>query len=254
MLTVHQLTKKYARLIANKNLTFTAPAGQVTLLVGPNGAGKSTLIKCIIGLLRFEGTIELDGYPNRSTEAKRKFGYIPEMPAMYDMLTVEEHLEFIARAYQLKDYHDWGEQLLSRFELQEHRQKLGQELSKGMQQKLSICCALLPRPTFVLFDEPLIGLDPHAIKQVKSLIAELREQGIGLLISTHMLDSVEEVWDQALIMVKGEIAAVYQRSTSTETGESLEEAFFRITEGDTGTVSIDSAVVAGDPAQRAGGK
>ena len=119
-----------------------------------------------------------------------------------------------------------------------------------MQQKLSICCALLPHPAFVLFDEPLVGLDPHAIKQVKSLIAELREQGIGLLISTHMLDSVEDVWDQALIMVKGEIAAVYQRSTATQTGETLEEAFFRITEGDTGPVPIDSAGVSGNPAQK----
>ena len=126
--------------------------------------GKSTIIKCITGLLRFHGEINICGYPNKSLQAKKLLGYVPEMPAVYDLLTVEEHLEFIARAYQLENYQQDIEQLLQRFELTDKRQKLGKELSKGMQQKLSICCALLHKPKVIIFDEPMVGLDQMCIR------------------------------------------------------------------------------------------
>ena len=103
MLTVNEVTKKYGKFVANDNVSFTVPDGEIAVLLGPNGAGKSTIIKCIAGLLRFEGEITVGGYPNKSLEAKRLLGYIPEMPAVYDMLTVGEHLEFILRAYKMDD-------------------------------------------------------------------------------------------------------------------------------------------------------
>ena len=203
-------------------------SSEVFLITGKPGAGKSTIIKCITGLLRFTGRIEINGYENTSLEAKAQLGYIPEMPAVYDLLTVEEHLEFIRRAYKIED-EAYTNQLLERLELDDKKNKLGKELSKGMQQKLSICCALCHKPKVVIFDEPLVGLDPHAIKELKEIFRELKASGATVLISTHMIDSVEDYWDVANIMMNGRFAATKFNDGSE--GQSLEDLFFAITEG-----------------------
>ncbi len=234
MLILNGVTKRYGKVLANDNISFHAPAGAITVLAGPNGAGKSTCIKAIAGLLRFTGDITIGGQPNKSIEAKRLLGYVPEAPAVYELLTVEEHLTFIAKAYQITD--DWQsrvEQLIERFELTDMRRKLGKELSKGMQQKVSLCCALLPRPKLLLVDEPMVGLDPHAIRQLKDILKEERAAGTAILLSTHLLSSVEELWDDVLIMMHGSIAATRSRAQlQNEQGqESLEALFFEITEG-----------------------
>lgn len=231
MLEITNLTKCYGKLKADDDLSFSVENGEIAVLCGPNGAGKSTAIKCIAGLLRFQGIILFDGKPNKSVEAKRSFGYVPELPAPYEDLTVGEHLEFIARAYRVENWEPKAEKLLTRMELADKRDKLGKELSKGMQQKLSICCALLPSPRTVLLDEPLVGLDPHAIKELKEILGELRAQGCSVLLSTHMLDSVAEFWDKVLIMMNGKIAASRTRKEVADSGENLEQLFFSITEG-----------------------
>ena len=145
MLKVERVTKRYGKTVANNDISFEVGDGQIAILAGPNGAGKSTIIKSIAGLLRFQGNITLDGFSNKSKDAKKILGYIPEMPAIYDLLTVAEHLEFIRRAYKMED-DGYGDKLLERFELLDKKDKLGKELSKGMQQKLSICCALVHKP------------------------------------------------------------------------------------------------------------
>ncbi len=231
MFEVKNVTKRYGNVLANNNISLSVGDGQIAILLGPNGAGKSTIIKCITGLLRFEGEITIDGHPNKSIEAKRLLGYVPEMPAVYDLLTVSEHLEFIGRAYRLENWQQEADRLLERFELNDKKDKLGKELSKGMQQKLSICCALLHRPKVIIFDEPMVGLDPHAIKQLKEMFRELRDNGTAVLISTHMLDSVEDYWDVAHIMMNGEFAATRYRTQIEASGESLQDLFFSITEG-----------------------
>ena len=227
MLSISGVTKKYGKTVANDNISFAVGDGQIGILLGPNGAGKSTIIKCITGLLRFTGRIEINGHENTSLEAKRQLGYIPEMPAVYDLLTVSEHLEFIRRAYRIED-ETYTQQLLERLELWDKKDKLGKELSKGMQQKLSICCALCHKPRVAVFDEPLVGLDPHAIKELKSIFRELKEDGVSVLISTHMIDSVEDYWDVANIMMNGRFAAT--KVNGQDDGKSLEELFFEITE------------------------
>lgn len=232
MLSVRGVTKKYGKLIANDNVDFEINQGEISILLGPNGAGKSTIIKCIAGLLKFDGQIFINGNENKSIAAKRELGYIPEIPALYDMLTVWEHMEFIARAYSLENWKDRAEQLLIRFELEDKTKKLGNELSKGMQQKVSICCGLLPMPKVILFDEPLVGLDPHAIKELKNLIVEKKKEGAAILISTHILDSVQEFWDSTNIMMGGRIAAKRTRKEISGSGEDLEALFFKITEGE----------------------
>lgn len=230
MLNVSHLTKKYKRIPANDNLSFMVDSGEIAVLAGSNGAGKSTAIKCIAGLLRYEGEIEICGFKNKSLEAKRITGYIPEIPAPFDLLTVWEHMEFIARAYSLENWQDDAEKLMERFQLTDKKDKLGKELSKGMQQKISICCALLIKPRAVLFDEPFVGLDPHAIKELKKMILELKEQGASVIISTHMLESVSELWDKVLIMMNGRIEAERTREAVEKNGEDLMELFFNITE------------------------
>ncbi len=229
MLTVQNLTKRYENTTGADDLSFSVQPGQVAVLLGPNGAGKSTTIKSISGLLKFQGHITIGGLDNKSVEAKRLFGYVPETPALYDLLTVWEHMEFIGRAYKVDNWQSRAEELLRRFDLDDKKDKLGKELSKGMQQKVSICCALLPQPKMVLFDEPMIGLDPKAIKELKGVFAELRESGAAVLISTHIIDSIEEVWDEVLIMNRAKIVLARTRKELEATGEELEHVFFRVT-------------------------
>jgi len=243
MINVQNLCKKYGRILANDHVTLTINPGEMGVLLGPNGAGKSTLIKSICGLLRFSGTVTIDGHDCHSEEAKRLLGYVPEFPAPYPMLTVGEHMEFIAKAYRLKDWHENADALLRRFELDDKRNKLGKELSKGMQQKVSVCCALLPGPTTVVFDEPLVGLDPHGIREIKKVMADMCSAGKAVLVSTHMIDSMEENWDVTFIMQGGRIVREVKRGH-----EKLEDIYFSIIEKD----SIGGDNVEGDNIGRDG--
>jgi ABC-2 type transport system ATP-binding protein len=231
MLTVSHVTKMYKKVKACNDVSFELEPGSINVLLGPNGAGKSTIIKSIIGFLRYAGDITVDGIPNKTTDARRLIGYIPEMPSLYPNLTVSEHMEFLARAYKLTDYKERIDSLLERFELTDKKKKFGDELSKGMQQKLNICLGLLPQPEVLLLDEPMIGLDPHAIKQLKQVMEELRAQGNTLLVSTHIIDSVDMLWDRALIMQDGCIRSNMTRDELEADGRSLEQLFFDVTEG-----------------------
>ena len=231
MLEVTKLSKKYGKVLACDDLNFTLESGSLTVLLGPNGAGKSTLMKSICGLLRYEGSIRVDGFSNKTVDAKKILGYIPEIPALYPNLSVEEHLEFIARAYRLKDYRGRARELLERFELWDKRKKFGDELSKGMQQKLNLCIGLLPNPQILLLDEPMIGLDPHAIKQLKDMMTQMREEGKTILVSTHIIDSVDVLWDRTIIMQNGKIRSDVTKEELAGQGITLEELFFNVTEG-----------------------
>ncbi|MBU9728844.1 ABC transporter ATP-binding protein [Diplocloster modestus] len=232
MLEIQDLTKKYGKHLAVDHVSFTVPDGKVGILLGPNGAGKSTIIKSIAGLLRFEGGVGIQGISNRKLEAKKQFGYVPEIPAMFDALTVREHLEYIHRAYGVSVSEQEIIDLLTRFELEDKQDKLGNELSKGMMQKVSICCALLIRPQVLMLDEPMVGLDPRAIKELKQVVLEQKEQGVTILISTHMLEMVKELWDVMFVMEKGKIIGQYTKEEAKD--QDIEDLFFDITGGDEG--------------------
>lgn len=231
MLKAEHVTKKYRKTTAVNDVSFTLEPGSVTVLLGPNGAGKSTLFKSIIGFLKYTGEITLDGILNKTPEARARMGYIPEMPALYPNLTVKEHMEFLARAYRLKDYKDRADQLLEDFELTDKSKKFGDELSKGMQQKLNLCLGLLPDPEVVIMDEPMIGLDPHAIRKLKEIIEQERSAGKTVIVSTHIIDSVDMLWDRVLIMKEGVLRADMTKDELDQTGKTLEQLFFEITEG-----------------------
>lgn len=229
MLEVQHLSKKYGKTLAVDDVTFTVETGRIGILLGPNGAGKSTVIKSIAGLLKYDGGIGIDGLMSKSMEAKRIFAYVPEIPAMFQSLTVEEHMEYIRRAYGLRVTDEEVKSVLERFELYDKRDKLGDELSKGMMQKVSICCALIIKPHVIMLDEPMVGLDPKAIKELKEVILELKQRGVTVLISTHMLEMVQELWDDVFVMQKGKIIAVYHREEVAD--QNLDELFFAVTEG-----------------------
>lgn len=232
MLKVKEVSKRFKKVEAVKSVSFEIAAGEIVGILGPNGAGKSTTIKMIAGLLRTTGgQISIAGHGNKSIEAKKRFAYIPEFPEMYDMLTIDEHLRFIAQAYNVENWQAFMEPYFERFDLKDKREKFGKELSKGMKQKLSICCGLLTQADLYLFDEPMIGLDPKAIRETKKVMTELKEAGKSVLISTHLLDSIEQTCDRVLVMKSGEIILDSKMEDLRNLHDaSLEEIFLEVTE------------------------
>ncbi|MFQ6792675.1 MAG: ABC transporter ATP-binding protein [Thomasclavelia sp.] len=230
MIEVKNLVKDYDGFKAANNINLTALPGKITILLGPNGAGKSTTIKSIANLLRFEGEIKICGYQNDSLEAKRCFGYVPETPVLYDVLTVEEHIDFIGNAYRIENYQEIANKYLELFKLSDKKKRLAKELSKGMNQKLSLILALMIQPKALLVDEPMVGLDPASIEMVLQIFKQLKEAGCAILISTHIIDIIDDIYDEAYIMNKGKIVEHVERNSLDN--ESLKEYFFEATDGE----------------------
>ena len=235
MIQVSHLTKLYGPHAAVNDLSFEVKKGEIVGFLGPNGAGKSTTMKCIVGLLRkTSGEISIGGYDHLSVEAKRVFSYIPETPYVYDLLTIWEHMQFIAQAYGVRDWKGRALELLELYELDDKQKKLGRDLSKGMRQKVSICCGLLPNPQLLFFDEPMIGLDPKAIKNTKNLFKTLKEEGKTILVSTHLIEGIESIADRIMIMKEGQIIGNdtvenLKKQAAAGIGLSLEDLFLEMT-------------------------
>ncbi|EAZ80560.1 ABC transporter ATP-binding protein [Algoriphagus machipongonensis] len=235
MLIVNNLVKKYGKQNAVDDISFELKGGEVVGLLGPNGAGKSTTMKCIVGLLRkSSGEITIGDHHHLSLEAKKMFSYIPETPYVYDMLTVWEHFQFVAQAYHVEDWKEKATELMELFELDDKKDKLGRDLSKGMRQKVSICCALIPDPQVLFFDEPMIGLDPKAIKNTRQIFRKLKEEGKTILVSTHLIDSVESIADRIMILKNGKILgndtiSNLKKQFVQEEGSTLEDLFLELT-------------------------
>jgi ABC-2 type transport system ATP-binding protein len=173
-------------------------------LVGPNGAGKTTTMRSLAGIIRpTRGRLSIAGHDvvNDSIAAKRALAYVPDDPKLFDALTVWEHLEFIASAYRVSNFIPKGEALLEQFELVEKRGELTQTLSRGMRQKVAICCAYLHDPEAILFDEPLTGLDPYAIRTLKASIADRAAAGAAVVVSSHLLVLVEDLCTHLVLML-----------------------------------------------------
>jgi ABC-2 type transport system ATP-binding protein len=238
---VHDLTKSYDAFVAVKDLSFSAKRGQVIGLVGPNGAGKTTTLRALAGIHPpTDGQIRICGFDMRSdpVEAKRRLAFMPDEPRLFDYLTVEEHLQFIARVYQVADFRSRVDPLLEEFELLDKRSALPTELSRGMKQKLMIACGFIHNPEVLIFDEPLTGLDPLGIRRMKESISRRAEAGACVILSSHLLHLVEELCDTLLIIQRGTRVAfgtiddLKFQIAEGKANMSLEEAFLRITSGD----------------------
>jgi len=235
---VHNFSKRYGAVAAVKGLTLAVPRGEILGLVGPNGAGKTTTLRALAGILRpTEGTLRIAGYDLAISpvEAKRRLAFIPDEPHLFDYLTVEEHLRFTARLYGVAHADLRIPELLAEMELTEKRLALPSELSRGMKQKLSVATALLHDPAVLILDEPLTGLDPVGIRRMKDTIRRRAQVGTAVILSSHLLNLVEELCTRVLLLNRGEVAALGTiaelRALRPELATaSLEDLFISLTE------------------------
>lgn len=241
MIEVDGLTRLYGDFVAVSGLSFTVRPGEVMGLVGPNGAGKTTTLRCLAGVIpATRGELRICGFDlsRDPLAAKQRLAYFPDEPRLFDYLTVWQHLNFIARVYQVRDYERLGRQLLAELELAEKADKLPGELSRGMKQKLAIACGLLHSPQVMFLDEPLTGLDPLGIRRMKDTIVRRAGTGVAIIVSSHLLHLVEELCSHILILkngqmvVHGALAEVRRRFAESAPDASLETLFLRATGGE----------------------
>jgi ABC-2 type transport system ATP-binding protein len=235
---VVNLTKTYDSLVAVKDFSFSVKRGEILGLVGPNGAGKTTTLRAIAGIHPpTAGQIRICGADlhDDPVEAKRHLAFMPDEPRLFDYLTVEEHLQFVARIYQVKDVRARMEPLLQEFDLADKRKALPSELSRGMKQKLMIASGFIHSPDVLIFDEPLTGLDPLGIRRMKESIVKRSADGASVILSSHLLHLVEELCDTVAIiqhgtrLAYGTIDDLKWKIAHGRGDVSLEEAFLRIT-------------------------
>jgi ABC-2 type transport system ATP-binding protein len=239
-LRVDDLSKRYGNRFALQSLSFHAHPGEVLGILGPNGAGKSTTFLSLNGLLRPDsGTISLDG---RSLGRNRgqSIALIPETPDVVPMLTVWEHLIYAAKLSRLpQGWETRAHDLLERLGLAAERNTLGHALSKGLRQKTLIAATVLIDAPVLMLDEPMIGLDPHAQRELREMLNELKSRGRVVLISTHMLSIAEHICDRLLILKSGKkIAEGKPHELRENFAGSLEELFLEMTEDAIGSVQI----------------
>ena len=242
MLEINKLTGGYVNIPVLKEVSFSVPDGQLIGLIGLNGAGKSTTINEIIGLLHpYAGEVQIDGLslPEAPTDYRKKIGYIPETPSLYEELTLREHIETVAMAYDLDmdQVMVRVQTLLERFRLAEKLDWFPTQFSKGMKQKVMIICAYAVDPSLYIVDEPFLGLDPVAIADLIQLLADEKAKGKSILMSTHVLDSAEKMCDGFVILHKGQIRAKGTldelRSTFGDEKASLNDIYMTLTEEET---------------------
>lgn len=238
MLEVVNLVKDYRGFRAVSGISFQVHPGEIVGLLGPNGAGKTTAMRCIAGILRpTAGTILINGHDLLQDQAQAKQGlsYVPEVPSLYELLTVREHLRFIAMCFnRLDEFDRIGDELLLRYDLYEKRDQFVATLSKGMKQKLAVACALVHGANVLLLDEPLIGIDPRGAHEFKQELTRARDNGGAILISTHLLDTAERFCDRVVILARGHIVAEGTmeelRKRADMEGATLEAIFLKLTE------------------------
>jgi len=212
MIEARNICKSYQKFTAVRNLDLSVAEGSVFGFLGPNGAGKTTTIRMLTGILEpDEGAIEMFGknFKNHRNEILNRMGYIPDRPFLYGKLTAMELLRFLGslRGISPADSARKGKILLEQFKLGEFANQLIERYSHGMRQKLVFSAALLHEPDLLIVDEPMVGLDPRAAKQVKALIRDLAEQGRTVFMSTHTLEVAATLCDKVGIIHKGEMVA-----------------------------------------------
>ena len=211
MITANRLTRRFGERVVVDNVSFEVGRSEIVALLGPNGAGKTTILRMLGGLIApTSGSVVIDGVQlTRATGAtlRRRIGFLPEAPGLWDRLTVRENLAVYANLYKLEAADRVIDWLLDLFELTAHQAARAAELSKGMRQKVAIARALLHDPQILLLDEPTSGLDPQIARTVRRLLDERRGQGCSILVSTHNLDETERLADRVAV-VQGRLIAM----------------------------------------------
>ncbi|MDA1081202.1 MAG: ABC transporter ATP-binding protein [Gemmatimonadetes bacterium] len=237
MIVVRELAKHYGAVHAVDGLSFDVQPGEVLGLVGPNGAGKTTTLRALCGIIvPTRGLVEIGGHDIQRdpVPAKRALAFIPDEPHLFEYLTVEEHLRFIARLYGVADAESRMGPLLAELELSDKAMAMPRELSRGMKQKLAIACGLLHDPSVLVLDEPLTGLDPGGMRKMRATIAARARAGSAVVLSSHLLQLVEELCTKILVMRQGRAVAFGTIDSIIATrpefaGRSLEDVFLTLT-------------------------
>ncbi len=230
-LHVAGLCKRFGKTLAVDSLDLTANSGEIVALLGPNGAGKSTSFLCLSGMMRPDsGTITWGDMALRSNRG-RTIALIPETPDVYTLLTVWEHLVFVAKSCRLGDgWETKARDLLERLNITDQRDTLGAALSKGMRQKTLIAATLLADAPILLFDEPMIGLDPAGQRELRAIFSELRNEKKAIIVSTHMLDAAKAIADRAVVLKAGHTIFTGSFAEMGELGTSdIESTFLEMT-------------------------
>ena len=235
---LESVVKRYGDTLALDGLSLSIPRGELFAFVGPNGAGKTTTIKLIAGLLRPDaGQVHVCGYcmHRNGQSARSVIAYVPDQPFLYDKLTGREFLHFVARMYGIgpKQRDAALEELNARFQMAGFLDKMTEGYSHGMKQKVAITAALLHAPEVLVIDEPMVGLDPRTVREVKDLFTDQVRRGGTVFMSTHTLEVAEAVADRIGIINRGQLVAVGTMSelrALADRRHSLEEIFLQLTE------------------------
>ena len=232
------VSKRFGEVWAVRELSLRVRPGIVYGLLGPNGSGKSTTMKMILGVLRPDsGRILVNGLDvsENPVEARRIMGYVPESPSLYEYLTGIEYLDFVGEAYGVppEERKRRIEEFLRAFELKGREGEMINGYSRGMKQKLALIAALMHRPKILILDEPLSGLDPRSARIVKDLLNKLKEEGVAVILSTHILEIADALCDEMAIMYRGRKLAEGRprelREMAGMPGSTLEEVFLKLT-------------------------
>ncbi len=232
LIEVDGYTKVYANHTAVTDLNFKLQAGDILGLVGPNGAGKSTTLASLAAISPpTSGRMRIAGYDTvtDALDAKRITGFVPDEPPLFEELSIDDHLRFTASLYGVTDYERQRDGLLESFALQHKLHERTRALSRGMRQKTAICCAYLHDPKVLLFDEPMIGLDPAGMREISRSIRHRAQQGAAIIVSSHMLHLVQDLCTRVLILHEG-VTGWYGSPEDLAGVTALEELFFDITD------------------------
>ncbi len=238
MIELKELTKKYGDFEAVNNLNLSVYKGEVFGFIGPNGAGKTTTIKMMSGILEpTRGTVSIAGINMRDApeKAKRKIGFIPDRPYLYEKLSGMEFLKFTADLYGVSEetFQASAYEILKDFSLADWADELVESYSHGMKQRLIMSAALLHDPEVIIVDEPMVGLDPAAIIMVKALFRKLAGKGVTVFMSTHTLKVAQDTCDRIGVINKGRLIATgttqeLQRAANVSEAD-LEQVFLNLT-------------------------
>lgn len=220
MIEVKNLKKKYGNFIAVDDISFTVKDGEIVGFLGPNGAGKSTTMNMMTGFIEpTEGTISINGYDiiKKSKKAKMQIGYMPENTPLYFDLTVKEFITYMAelKLVDRKKRKDEVDKVIKEIGLDEVKNKLIKNLSRGYKQRTSMAGALVGNPEVLILDEPTVGLDPKQIIEIRNLIKKLGEKHT-VILSSHILSEISQICERVIILNKGKIVDI-------DTPENLEE-------------------------------
>jgi len=235
---LENVTKRYGDLTAVDGLSFDVRRGEVLGLLGPNGSGKSTTMKMVLGLVPpTSGTVNVLGYDvaRDPIEVRRRVGYVPESPRVYEFLTALEFLDLTGDVYGMtaaakkERIHEF----VGAFDLEGREGDIISSYSDGMKQKVAIISALMHRPELLIMDEPLRGLDPKAARIVKDLLHELAAQGVTTVISTHVMEIAQAMCGRIAIVYRGRLLALGTvdevRESARMPGSGLEDVFLKLT-------------------------